>query len=987
MIGDQIRQYHILSRLGAGGMGEVFLAEDERLGRRVALKFLAADLSNDEQALERFRNEARLSAGLSHPNIASIHGFEETEGRWFHVHEYVEGETLEQIIRRGSVGVDDVRAVAIDLARGLAHAHSRGVIHRDLKPANVIVTPDGTAKILDFGLARRSGTSGPTLPGVALGTVAYMSPEQIRGETVDHRCDLWALGALLQEALTGQAPFNAPEIPAQLHRILNEDPTLVGSLRPETPDDLRRVVAGCLRKDRSERFATAEEILAALGLSTDLRQAIGAGKPARRRLRSPWLGLGLVAVAALVVVGIFSSGVFRSGPQEPPPPPEELARSVTVEDEFGQTTTQKVASSSYRQRIAIFFADSMDGPPTEQWLAQGLPALVATDLMQDPFIVAQTPFEFIELMRREGRPDGLGLSRALQRKIAREQMATAFVTYEITAATDSSLTLTQTVHETESGRQLAMETMRARDPFALADQASVALRTDLKVPEVLASEYPDLPVSELSTESREAFREYILASVGLAIDNDYAAALGRLKSAVTADSTFALAHVSMFVVNSLMQDMTGLTESADRAMEYLYRLPQKVQFGMKANYYLNIEQDPDKALAVTRMWTQLHPDDEDAYRQLAMFHMLRDEKDEQVAALEEILRIDPADFNTLQGIGTTYRDMGRYDDAARWLERFVSTYPSRASGHIELARLYVDLGERERARESVDRALLLEDRSPGARLLLADIGAREGRFDAARAQIDLAMQAAGTSLERAEVQNERSDLARRQGRIREALTAVEDMRARLAEALPPTQAVLRVLPEWHLFALIGEGDEGLARAREDRLSLAPLLRDAAGLGLAPLFTELGQADSARIYLQGVRNFADTYKLEVMRPVIQTFEASLASLEGDYARALREVDAAIGEGRSGRRQFRIRARALIETGRLADAEQTLDLAVKLDPSDAELRIERARLRIAQNQEADARAELERAMAIWRDADPDYVRLIEAQVLLDSLEGER
>ena len=271
MIGEHFGQYRILSNLGAGGMGEVYLAEDERLGRKVALKFLAPDLARNEEAVERFRNEARVAAGLSHANIAAIHGFDHHENRWFHVHEYVEGETLEQRLSTGPLSIEDAHHLLVDLARGLGHAHARGVIHRDIKPANVMITPEGTAKILDFGLARRSGAEGLTVPGVVVGTVAFMSPEQIHGETVDARSDLWSLGVLMYQSLSGSLPFVAQEMAAQMHKILSEEPRSLVELRPEVPADIADCVERCLRKTREERFARADDLLAALGFSGDSR--------------------------------------------------------------------------------------------------------------------------------------------------------------------------------------------------------------------------------------------------------------------------------------------------------------------------------------------------------------------------------------------------------------------------------------------------------------------------------------------------------------------------------------------------------------------------------------------------------------------------------------------------------------------------------------------------------------------------------------------
>jgi len=279
LVGRRIRQYVVEAHLGGGGMGVVYRARDTKLRRHVALKFLPPHRSAHPEANERFMREARAASALDHPRIGTIHEIAETEeGQIFIAMAYYAGQTLKaKITREGPLPVEEAIGHAIQIAEGLARAHEAGIIHRDVKPANVMVTNRGRVKLVDFGLARATGQpalprtgQGPTAvvdqsqltrTGQALGTAAYMSPEQARGETVDARTDLWSLGAVLYEMLTGRRPFRRSRPEAVIDAILNEEPKPVSSLQPEVPSVLASVIERCLQKDSNERYATAAALL------------------------------------------------------------------------------------------------------------------------------------------------------------------------------------------------------------------------------------------------------------------------------------------------------------------------------------------------------------------------------------------------------------------------------------------------------------------------------------------------------------------------------------------------------------------------------------------------------------------------------------------------------------------------------------------------------------------------------------------------------
>jgi serine/threonine protein kinase/tetratricopeptide (TPR) repeat protein/TolB-like protein len=278
MIGRTVSHYHIVEQLGGGGMGVVYRAEDVRLGRFVALKFLPERLTHDSRHLERFKLEARVASALNHPNICAIHDVGEFEGQPYLVMEFLQGATLKHRRDEGRVALGDAVSWALEVARGLEAAHGKGIIHRDLKPANIFLTDEGRIKILDFGLAKLTHTdvrdagqpTDPTLgahltdSGILMGTVAYMSPEQVRGDPIDARSDLFSLGVLLYELCTGQAPFAGPTPGVVVSRVLAHDPPPPTSLNSHLPEELERVILKLLEKDRAERYQSASELCADL---------------------------------------------------------------------------------------------------------------------------------------------------------------------------------------------------------------------------------------------------------------------------------------------------------------------------------------------------------------------------------------------------------------------------------------------------------------------------------------------------------------------------------------------------------------------------------------------------------------------------------------------------------------------------------------------------------------------------------------------------
>ena len=333
-IGQTISHFRIVEKIGVGGMGEVFLADDLSLDRKVALKFLPDIFTGDAERMARFEREAKLLASLNHPNIAAIYGLEQADGKRFLIMEYVEGETLQARLSKGALTVEDALAMCRQIAEGLEAAHERGVIHRDLKPANVMITGEEKVKILDFGLAKAWGdetrsvdssqsptiTEAMTQPGVVLGTAAYMSPEQAKGKSVDKRADIWAFGCILYECLTCKRVFEGETVTETLAAVIKEDPDI-----EKAPAKTRLLLRKCLAKDRKNRLRDIGDAMALIESEPHAVESTQAGRP--------WFAWSFAALALLVA--LISAFLYFHGRK-----PEGAKR-------FHQVTTPMPINNSY----------------------------------------------------------------------------------------------------------------------------------------------------------------------------------------------------------------------------------------------------------------------------------------------------------------------------------------------------------------------------------------------------------------------------------------------------------------------------------------------------------------------------------------------------------------------------------------------------------------------------------------------------------------
>jgi tetratricopeptide (TPR) repeat protein/predicted Ser/Thr protein kinase len=1003
MIGRTISHYKILGKLGEGGMGVVYKAHDTKLDRDVALKFLSHYLTTDPAEKERFYHEARAAAALTHQNIAVVHEIGEHENQIFIAMEYVEGKTIKKFIETESPSIQKILEIAIQICEGLSAAHEKGIVHRDIKGENILVTPKWQAKIMDFGLAKLRGATKLTKTGSTLGTAAYMSPEQARGEEVDQRSDLFSAGVVLYEMLTTHLPFQGEYIEAILYSILNEEPALPARYNEKITDELQHIVSKALEKDREDRYQHADEMLADLRRERKHLEYARAGgvpvmekpsaeaAPAEKTVHPLRMGKRMIKIFA--AIGIAAVLV--------------VASFILLPLFFGE------AISSERRTIAVISFINQTGDDSYDYLQDAIPNLLITNLEQSKYLRVATWERLYDLRKQIGKTDAKIIDRDTGFELCRMDDIEAIVLGSYTKAGDVFATdvkvldvrtkqLLRSVNSRGDGIGSILKTQ--------IDELSKEISRGIGLSERKIESNP-MQIAERTTESMEAYN-YFLRGREDYIMFYYEDALKYLQKAVSIDSTFAVAYAYMGLAYNGMNDQKKSMDAYQKAARHSQKAPERERLLVAFGLALIIENNSDKAFNLIKEVTEKYPKYKWAHYYLGRRCQVKNMTSEAIKEYTIALHLDPNFGAVLNQLGYLYAETGEFDKALMYFQRYAAANPGDANPIDSMAELYFKMGKLDEAVAKYREVLDIEPGFIQSDMGLAYICILKEKGDDAMVCIDRVISQAPSPGLKAEGYWNRAIIDYYgMGELRRSIGDLDRARELFSAAGEDRwMALTDMLQGWIQFDRHETGASRLSFQKfmdyesehNPQSQSVPLVIYA--LGLSAL--QEGKVSVARISLSemdtrmaaapisavNVRYWRDLLYAEVLIAedscdmAIRVIEKiPLPDIPNIYSELIMQYNIPYARD--------IAARALMKKGAIDEAIAEYEKMVAFDPKSSDRRwiFPRYRYALARLYEErglrdKAARQYERFLTLWKDADADLPELKDAQSRLMKLKGE-
>ncbi|HSE41584.1 MAG TPA: protein kinase [Acidobacteriota bacterium] len=731
LTGRVLSHYRIIKQLGAGGMGEVYLATDTQLDRTIALKILPAEVAFDQERMHSFVREAKAASAIDHPNIVQVYEISQADGVSFIAMQYVEGHTVRDKIDGQSLPTDEVLQTAIQIADAMAEAHARGIVHRDLKPANIMVSNKGYIKVLDFGLARiekipepgelsEAQTLTKTKPGMIAGTIAYMSPEQALGKKIDYRTDIFSIGVILYEMATGRRPFSGNNPAETIDNIVHSQPESITRLNYSVPKELERIIRKCMEKDPARRYQSASEMLIDLkNLQRDLDSSKTTPQPTlASRPRIFWLTITLLLIVVIMGLVIYKW------------------REISLRERLAGPNTGKHIKS-----IAVLPLENLPRDPKEEYFADGMTEALITDLAK---------IGSLKVISRTSVMQYKGTKKPI-RQIAQELNVDALVEGSVLRA-ENQVRITAQLIDARTDEHIWAESYEREISNILKLQREVASAVASQIKIQLTPEEKHR-LGETSTVHPAAYEAYLKGQFYRAkgTEEGYNTAIDYFKKAIELDPKYAPSYTGLAIMYGVLGNFgfrppnevyPKSREVAEKALEIDRGLAEThaVLGYIKANY----DWDWEGAETEYKRAIDLNPNSALGYDWYAYFLQVQNRFDESFIMRKKAVELDPISLVINTNMGSSLRIMGRLDEAVTHLRKTIQLDPNFYRAHVWLGQTYDVQGNQRAAIDELEKARVLSKESPYVLSSLGYAYARAGRkedaFEMLRDLTDLSSQ-------------------------------------------------------------------------------------------------------------------------------------------------------------------------------------------------------------------------------------------------------